>query len=55
MFANGGLDRMGLLGAEVVVVGTNAFAAYEQICCARFPVSTRLTRNCVFLVESHLD
>ena len=39
------LDRHGLLGYDVLVVGTNAFAAYEMVCGARFPVGNEATED----------
>ena len=37
------LDYAGLLGTDLMVVGTNAFAAYEMACRARFPVGNEAT------------
>ena len=39
------LDLHGLLGYDVLVVGTNAFAAYEMVCGARFPVGNEATED----------
>ena len=39
------LDLHGLLGYDVLVVGTNAFAAYEMVCGARFPVGNEATEG----------
>ena len=39
------LDRLGLLGNDLLVVGTNAFAAYEFACAARFPVGNEETED----------
>ncbi len=39
------LDLQGLLGYDVLVVGTNAFAAYEMVCGARFPVGNEATED----------
>ena len=39
------LDRRGLLGNDLLVVGTNAFAAYEFVCGARFPVGNEETED----------
>ena len=39
------LDLHGLLGYDVLVVGTNAFAAYETVCGARFPVGNEATED----------
>lgn len=37
------LDYAGLLATDLMVVGTNAFAAYEMACRARFPVGNEAT------------
>ena len=39
------IDRRGLLGNDLLVVGTNAFAAYEFACNARFPVGNEETEG----------
>jgi hypothetical protein len=39
------LDLHGLLGYDVLVVGTNAFAAYEMVCGVRFPVGNEATED----------
>jgi hypothetical protein len=39
------LDLYGLLGHDVMVVGTNAFAAYETACGARFPAGNEATED----------
>ncbi len=39
------LDLHGLLGYDLLVVGTNAFAAYEMVCGARFPVGNEATED----------
>lgn len=39
------LDIEGMLGSDVMVVGTNAFAAYELVCGARFPVGNEETED----------
>ncbi len=39
------LDLHGLLGYDVLVVGTNAFASYEMVCGARFPVGNEATED----------
>jgi hypothetical protein len=39
------LDLHGLLGYDVMVVGTNAFAAYEMVCGARFPAGNEATED----------
>jgi hypothetical protein len=39
------LDIEGMLGADLMVVGTNAFAAYELACGARFPVGNVETEH----------
>ena len=39
------LDLRGLLANDVLVVGTNAFAAYESACHARFPVGNEETED----------
>ena len=41
------LDRRGLLGNDLLVVGTNAFAAYEFVCGARFPVAMRRPKTSI--------
>ena len=39
------LDLSGLLGNDLLVVGTNAFAAYEFACHVRFPVGNEETED----------
>ena len=39
------LDVKGLLGNDLMVVGTNAFAAYELACGAKFPVGVEETED----------
>jgi hypothetical protein len=39
------LDIEGLLGNDLLVVGTNAFAAYELACQAKFPVGNEETED----------
>jgi hypothetical protein len=39
------LDIEGMLGSDLMVVGTNAFAAYELACGARFPVGNEETED----------
>lgn len=39
------LDIEGLLGADLMVVGTNAFIAYELACGARFPTGNEETED----------
>ncbi len=39
------LDIEELLGSDVMVVGTNAFSAYELACGARFPVGNETTQD----------
>lgn len=39
------LDIEGMLGTDLMVVGTNAFAAYELACGARFPVGNEETED----------
>jgi hypothetical protein len=39
------LDQKGLLRNDVMVVGTNAFAAYELACNAKFPVGNEETED----------
>jgi hypothetical protein len=39
------LDIEGLLRNDLLVVGTNAFAAYELVCNARFPVGNEETED----------
>ena len=39
------LDLHGLLGCDVLVVGTNAFAACETACGARFPVGNEASED----------
>jgi hypothetical protein len=39
------LDVEGLLGNDLLVVGTNAFAAYELACQAKFPVGNEETED----------
>jgi len=39
------LDYAELLGTDLMVVGTNAFAAYEMACRARFPVGNEETED----------
>ncbi len=39
------LDIEGMLGTDVMVVGTNAFAAYELACGARFPAGNEETED----------
>ena len=39
------LDVEGLLGNDLLVVGTNAFAAYELVCGVRFPVGNEETED----------
>ncbi len=39
------LDRLGLLGVDYMVVGTNAFSAYELLCAARFPAGNEETED----------
>jgi hypothetical protein len=40
------LDIEGLLRNDVMVVGTNAFCAYELLCGARFPAGKEETEDC---------
>ncbi|MBK7004841.1 MAG: hypothetical protein IPH37_06540 [Burkholderiales bacterium] len=39
------LDIEGLLGTDLMVVGTNAFVAYELACAARFPTGNEETED----------
>ena len=39
------LDVEGLLGTDLMVVGTNAFIAYELVCGARFPTGNEETED----------
>ncbi len=39
------LDTEGLLGTDLMVVGTNAFIAYELVCGARFPTGNEETED----------